>query len=257
MKKILLFLTLILTFTTSTASQEMEPSTINGFLPGMRFVKIPEGAFQMGSNEGSNDEKPVHTVNIKSFYIMATEVTQAQWQAVMGNNPSYFKEDNLPVEHVSWNECQEFIKKLNQMDPDKNYRLPSEAEWEYACKAGTSTRFYSGNDNYHLSQIAWYEGNPSGLNSLFGLKTHYTAERRENSWGLFDMSGNVWEWCQDWYHDNYYGAPINGSAWEHPKGKERVIRGGCFCVSASYCRSSNRSIYFAGAYVGLRLVCNP
>lgn len=216
--------------TSSTSSSFQSPSSP---LPGASFVKIPPGSFQMGSNE-YGDEKPIHTVNIKTFYMMTTEVTQAQWQAVMGNNPSYFKGDNLPVECVSWNDVQEFLRKLNQKDPGKNYRLPSEAEWEYACRAGTTTKFYSGNNDSDLDGIAWYSGNSHD-------KTHPAGQKCPNVWGLYDISGNVWEWCQDWYHDSYKGAPTDGSAWESPRGSYRVLRGGSWYNFPNFCRSASRS----------------
>ena len=201
--------------------------------PGMKFVRIPGGNFQMGSKSGDSDEEPVHRVNIKPFYIMTTEVTQAQWKAVMGNNPSHFKGDNLPVEKVSWNDCQEFIKKLNQRDPWKGYCLPSEAEWEYACRAGTTTKYYSGNSESDLKRVAWYYGNS-------GSKTHPVGQKQPNAYGLYDMHGNVWEWCEDWYHNSYNGAPINESAWVSPSGSARVLRGGSWINVPWLCLSANR-----------------
>lgn len=190
----------------------------------MEMLEIPTGSFCMGSNNGEADEKPVHRVTINySFYMGRYEVTQAQWQAVMGNNPSYFKGDlaepfiKLPVEQVSWNDAQSFINKLNELNDGFKYRLPTEAEWEYACRAGT-TGDYAGT----LSEMAWYSENS-------GTKTHAVGGKQPNAWGLFDMHGNVWEWCQDWYHDSYNGAPGDGSAWlSSSEQKYRVLRGGSY-----------------------------
>ena len=227
------------------------PTEIKEPLPGMEFVLIPGGSFMMGSpsyEKGRNkNEGPQHRVNIKPFYLQTTEVTQAQWKAVMEDNPSYFKGDNLPLETVSWNDCQEFIRKLNQRDPGKGYRLPSEAEWEYACRAGTTTKYYSGNNESDLERVGWYSGNS-------GNKTHSVGHKQSNNWGLYDMHGNVWEWCEDWYHDSYNGAPTNGSAWNSPSGQYRVWRGGSWGSYPFDCRSADRfryypddrSIYFAG-----------
>jgi formylglycine-generating enzyme required for sulfatase activity len=236
----------------SAGSGSFSGETISGALPGMTFVKIPSGSFQMGSNE-DDSEKPIHPVNIKSFYMMTTEVTQAMWKEIMGDNPSNWKGDNLPVECVSWNDVQEFLKKLNQRDPGRNYRLPSEAEWEYACRAGTTTRYYNGDNANTLGEIAWY-GNNSGN------ATHPVGQKKANSWGLYDMSGNVWEWCEDYWHDDYTGAPTNGSAWLSPSSSYRVLRGGSWIYFDSSCRSADRSYYYPSyrsGYDGFRLVRSP
>ena len=191
----------------------------------------------MGSTNGEADEKPVHQVTINySFYIGKYEVTQAQWQAVMGNNPSSFKGEipgplfNLPVEQVSWDDAQSFINKLNESNDGFTYRLPTEAEWEYACRAGT-TGDYAGN----LSEMAWFAENSQN-------RTHNVGEKQPNGWGLFDMHGNVWEWCQDWYHDSYSGAPADGSAWLGGVQLYRVLRGGSWGnKDAASLRSASRS----------------
>ena len=186
----------------------------------------------MGSTNGEADEKPVHQVMIKySFYMGKYEVTQAQWQAVMGDNPSHFTDcgSNCPVEQVSWNDAQKFIQRLNQMNDGYTYRLPSEAEWEYACRAGT-TGDYAGN----LNEMAWYSENS-------GRRTHAVGQKQLNAWGLADMHGNVWEWCQDWYHETYYGAPSDGSVWlSGGEQKSRVLRGGSWDFNASSLRSASR-----------------
>ena len=201
---------------------------------GMEFVKIPSGEFMMGSNE-YNGEQPVHKVTIRtSFFLGKYPVTQKQWVKVMGSNPSYFKGDDLPVEKVSWDDAQKFIQKLNQMEGTDEYRLPSEAEWEYACRAGTTTRYYFGDDELKLGNYAWYSSNS-------GDETHPVGQKKPNAWGLYDMHGNVWEWCQDRWHDNYSGAPSDGSAWEDGSVSDRVIRGGSWSSHASLCRSASRN----------------
>jgi formylglycine-generating enzyme required for sulfatase activity len=181
------------------------------------MVIIPAGSFDMGSNDGEVNEKPVHHVTIaKPFAMGKTEVTQGQWKAVMGNNPSSFGNcgDTCPVEQVSWNDVQRFLQKLNART-GKQYRLPSEAEWEYACRA-EGKQEYCGSD--YINSIAWYSNNG-------GLTTHPVASKQANAWGLYDMSGNVGEWVEDIYHDNYSGAPADGSAWLGD-GAKRVLRGG-------------------------------
>jgi len=216
---------------------------------GMKFMKIPGGSFQMGSNNGDSDEKPVHRVTVSSFYMLSTEVTQRMWKEVMGNNPSNWKGDNLPVEKVSWNDCQKFVSKLNSMYPGHNYRLPTESEWEYACRAGTSTKYYSGNSDSDLGRVGWYDDNSSS-------KTHSVGQKGSNSWGLYDMHGNVWEWCEDWKGDYSSRSVTNpkGSS----SGSSRVLRGGCWSYEARSCRSAYRRWYDPGvryAINGFRLVC--
>jgi len=209
---------------------------VQGPLSGITFVSIPGGSFMMGSNDGDGDEKPVHWVEIEPFAMMTTEVTQKMWQELMDSNPSYFKVNNLPVENVSWNDTQEFLKKLNQHDPGKNYRLPSEAEWEYACRAGTTTNYYSGDSESDLGRVGW-----CSLNS--GSWTHPVGYKSPNAWGLYDMHGNVWEWCEDWYHESYSGAPDDGRAWASSEGASSVLRGGSWLRNPDSCRASNRYWY--------------
>ncbi|RLD58109.1 MAG: sulfatase-modifying factor protein, partial [Bacteroidetes bacterium] len=161
----------------------------------MVFVK--GGTFQMGSNNGGTDEKPVHRVSLDDFYIGKYEVTQKQWRKIMGNNPSHFFGcDNCPVETVSWNDVQKFITKLNQKT-GQHYRLPTEAEWEYAARGGSfeSPTKYAGNN--YVDKVAWYYNNSNE-------KTHPVGEKKPNKIGIYDISGNVWEWCSDWYSNNYY-----------------------------------------------------
>ncbi len=216
------------------------------------MVQLPSGTFMMGSDDMDADtlssEKSLHPVYINSFEIGKYPITQREWEAIMGNNPSYFKGDeNRPVENINWFDTQEYIQKLNQLT-GKNYRLPSEAEWEYACKAGMQYQ-YSGSDDVHL--VAWHEENSNGT-------THPVGQKQANAWGLYDMSGNVWEWVQDWFHENYNGAPTDGRAWETDMTHEaRVLRGGSWIDFASYTRAAYRS-YFSpslrrGDYRGFRV----
>jgi formylglycine-generating enzyme required for sulfatase activity len=202
---------------------------------GMEFTMISAGKFNMGSEE-SDDEEPVHNVKINNpFYLGTYPVTQREWKAVMGNdnNPSDFKGDDLPVEQVSWVDVQEFIKKFNEKEGADKYRLPSEAEWEYACRAGTTTRYSFDNSKSKFGYHGWYVNNSD-------VETHTVGQKKPNSWGLYDMHGNVWEWVQDEWHDSYDGAPADGSAWEVGDGAVRVYRGGCWLSLAGECRSASR-----------------
>jgi formylglycine-generating enzyme required for sulfatase activity len=217
------------------------------------MVKIPAGSFRMGSDE-YEDEKPKHQVKLQEFYLGKYPVTQEQYQAVMGNNPSNFKDDpKNPVEQISWDDAQEFCKKLNQLT-GKEYRLPTEAEWEYACRAGTQTRYYFGDDAAKLGDYGWYDENS-------GSKTHPVGQKKPNDWGLYDMSGNVWEWCEDPYHDSYANKPENtknngNTIWLSGNVSLRVLRGGsCFNYSRS-CHSAKRYWFVADVrdiYIGFRL----
>ena len=221
---------------------------------GMEFIKIPAGEFDMGSPIGENvwndDEGPVHRVKIlKAFYMGKYEVTQKQWIDVMGTNPSFYKGDNLPVETVLWIEAQEFIKKLNEKEGTNKYRLPSEAEWEYAARAGTTSRYSFGDDESKLGDYAWYVANS-------GETTHEIGQKKPNPWGLYDIHGNVQELVQDISHSNYTGAPSDGSAWENGDGSLRVWRGSGWWNYAEYCRSAIRGSVDPGkrSIVGFRLV---
>ena len=210
--------------------------TVNGIKYNMVWVE--GGTFRMGatSEQGSDadsDEKPVHSVTLSSYYIGKTEVTQALWKAVMGSNPSCFTGNNLPVECVSWNDCQEFIRKLNALT-GQNFRLPTEAEWEFACRGGNNSRGYKYSGSNYIDNVAWYDGDGNS-----GKKTHPVATKLPNELGIYDMSGNVLEWCSDWYGDYSSGAQTN------PKGpydgSYRVSRGGGWISNARNCRSSRRS----------------
>ena len=207
--------------------------TINGV--SYEMVWVEGGTFRMGatSEQGSDAwdfEKPVHSVTLSGYYIGKTEVTQALWKAVMGSNPSFFEGDNLPVEQVSWDDCQEFIRELNALT-GQNFRLPTEAEWEFACRGGNNSRGYKYSGSNYIDNVAWYEDNS-------GEKTHPVATKLPNELGIYDMTGNVLEWCSDWYGDYSSGAQTN------PKGPDsgsgRVSRGGSWYNSARFCRSSLR-----------------
>ncbi|MDQ1275515.1 MAG: hypothetical protein QG610_1089 [Euryarchaeota archaeon] len=204
----------------------------------MKFVLIPAGEFYMGSSseeKGRSDcESPVHRVTIKNpFYIGKTPVTQRQWKTIMGTSPSNFKDEARPVEFVSWEEIQEFIKKLNAIENTTKYRLPSEAEWEYACRAGTHSRYFFGDDESKLGEYAWHVSNA-------GRKTHPVGRKKPNPWGLYDMHGNVWELVQDRWHENYSESPSDGSAWEDGNSSNRVSRGGSWYCDSDFCRSAAR-----------------
>jgi len=196
----------------------------------VRFASIPAGTFIMGSPEdeyGRSRDEAQHKVTLTSpFEMMVTPVTQGLWRLVMGNNPSYFKGPDLPVESVSWDEVQDFIAKLNQMLGTNNLRLPTEAEWEYACRAGTTGARYR-----ELDKIAWYDDNSGG-------KTHPVGKKAPNAWGLYDMLGNVWEWCQDWYGAYPFGSVTDPTGFL--TGSIRVNRGGSWYYNARYVRAAIR-----------------
>jgi formylglycine-generating enzyme required for sulfatase activity/ribosomal protein L7/L12 len=201
------------------------------FEPKMVFVK--GGTFKMGSNDYEN-EKPVHDVTLSDFYIGKYPITQAQWQAVMDNNPSHFKGDNLPVENISWFDCQDFIYKLNDKT-GKLYRLPIEAEWEFAAKGGNHSKAYTYAGSNSIDEVAWYEGNAM-------IQTHPIAIKNANELGIYDMSGNVCEWCQDWYDENYYKSSIKINPKGPEKGRYRVYRGGSWNSLDYNCGVANREM---------------
>jgi formylglycine-generating enzyme len=210
---------------------------------GMKFVWIPPGNFIMGSPKEEKERREhetQHKVTLtKGFYMGVYTVTQEEWQAVMGNNPSKFKgEKNLPVEMVSWDDCQEFIKKLREKDK-KAYRLPSEAEWEYACRAGTKTPFHFGEtistDQANYNGDFTYGDGKKGMNRA---KTTPVGSFPANAWGLHDMHGNVWQWCEDWYADYPQKDVTDPQGPE--KGQSRVLRGGSWNAYPGHCRSASR-----------------
>ena len=227
--------------------------TVNGVSFKMIFVQ--GGTFMMGatSEQGwllGNDEKPTHSVTLNDYYIGQTLVTQELWQAVMGNNPSWFIGNNLlPVENVSWNDCQEFIRKLKSIT-GKSFHLPTEAEWEFAARGGIKSCGYKYSGSNDIYSVAWYEGNS-------GNTTHPVGLKQPNELGIFDMSGNVYEWCYDWYDKEYYEVSPSDNPQGPSSGSNLVFRGGSWGNSARYCRVSYRGGYYPGhrsSYLGLRLV---
>ena len=231
----------------------------------LEMVKIPQGRFIMGSPSGEKQrddyESPQHEVTVPEFFIGRYQVTQAQYEAITGNNPANFKGENRPIEKVSWNNAKEFCKKLSQKT-GRTYRLPSEAEWEYACRAGTTTPFYFGETitttlaNYrgtdwnHKGTI--YPGNYiQGPKGEFRQQTTPVGDFPPNAFGLYDIHGNVWEWCEDTWHNNYDGAPTDGSAWiESDNQSKKVIRGGSWSNVPRHCRSAVRNDGVRGLMVG-------
>ncbi len=248
------FLMLIVLFAVSLFSQVAQAADYTNSI-GMDFIQIETGCFDMGRGPnfegGFNDERPRHMVCItKPFYLGKTEVTQSQWIAVMGSNPSGFQGLDNPVEKVSWDDVQNFIRLLNQKEGSNKYRLPTEAEWEYAARAGSSSTFHFGDDKELLGQYAWFDGNS-------GKRTHPVAQKRPNQWGLYDMHGNVWEWVQDWYDENYYRTSPASNPKGPESGQNRVYRGGGWFHYAGFLRSANRGNSFPDFrryYLGFRLV---
>lgn len=238
------------------AEEEARFAKLNPIIKNLinNMVYVSGGTFTMGatSEQGSEanyesyDEKPTHRVTLSSFYIGKYEVTQAEWKAVMGSNPSYFKGDNLPVENVSWNDCQEFIRKLISLT-GKNFRLPTEAEWEFAARGGKNSRGYKYSGSNDIGSVAWYYSNS-------GSKTHPVGQKSPNELGLYDMSGNVWEWCQDWNGD--YPSSVQTNPTGPISGSYRVCRGGSWDYNAGGCRVSFRNFCTPGGRgdsLGLRL----
>ncbi len=218
---------------------------------GMKMVLIPGGEFTMGSDTGGSDERPPHKVFVNAFYMGATEVTQGQWEALMGNNPSRFRGDpELPVEKISWEDAQEFVRKLNAKEGTDSYRLPTEAEWEYACRAGSEGKFSFGDSEEELDRYAWYKDTSV-------REAHPVAGKRPNSWGLYDMHGNVWEWVNDWYSKDYYKESPGANPKGPLSGVFRVLKGGSWENAEWHQRCAAR--YGSGPQVrsghsGLRVV---
>ena len=216
---------------------------------------VEGGTFTMGAtpeqgSDAESAEKPTHKVTLSDYYIGETEVTQALWQAVMGSNPSRFKGKSNPVESVSWNDCQEFIRKLNSLT-GHTFRLPTEAEWEFAARGGNESKGYKYSGSNSILNVAWYASNSS-------TKTHAVKTKSPNELGIYDMSGNVLEWCQDWYGSYSSNAQTNPTG--PATGFYRVMRGGSWSNGAMYCRVSLRiseSPDFRFFKYGLRLVLVP
>ena len=226
---------------------------------GVHFnmIKVEGGTFTMGctSEQGSDcfdSEKPAHEVKLSTFYIGETEVTQTLWKAVMGSNPSSVKKKgDYPVEKVSWDDCQDFIYKLNQLT-GMTFRLPTEAEWEFAARGGNKSKGYKYSGGDTVDDVAWYRSNA-------GRSTHPVATKMPNELGLYDMSGNVWEWCQDW-HDSYPSASQQTNPKGASNGVARILRGGSWYGQQGYCRVSDRFFNPQGFRVdtnGFRLVLVP
>ncbi len=259
-------------------SYAIETTLVNTL--GMKFVYIQPGTFKMGSpvsEKGRDRDEDQHQVRInRGFYIQTTEVTQGQWFQIMKYNPSAFKTcgGNCPVENISWNDCQEFLKKLNAEEGTNRYRLPTEAEWEYACRAGNNTAFSNGDIKFmqcekepNLDKMGWYCGNSGQTNPVSDKRPHPVAQKAPNAWGLYDMHGNVQEWVQDFCKwrdfwkgevgvitDTYIDGLVDPLS---TKGTHRVFRGGSWNQSAKYSRAANRSRYkpmVVRNNIGLRIV---
>jgi len=214
---------------TPSGSANEQTFTVKGV--SFTMMKVEAGSFRMGSNDGGSDEKPVHTVTLtRDYYLGETEVTQALWEAVMGKNPSKFIGANNPVEMVSYEECLAFVKKLNKLT-GRQFRLPTEAEWEYAARGGKHSRGYKYAGSNNLDEVAWYLDNS-------GRKTHQVKTKKANELGIYDMSGNVYEWCSDWYGNYPSGNVTNPTGPD--SGSSRVSRGGSWYSSAANCRSADR-----------------
>ena len=233
-------------------SVEKKSFTVNGV--SFNMVKVDGGTFTMGATEeqggyANDDEKPAHSVTLDGYMIGQTEVTQALWQAVMGDNPSEFKgDDQRPVESVSWDDCQEFIKRLNA-ETGKHFRLPTEAEWEFAARGGNKSKGYKYSGSNTLGNVAWYDDNS-------GSTTHPVGTKTANELGIYDMNGNVYEWCSDWYDDKYYSSSPNSNPQGPSSGPCRVRRGGSWFFNDRFCRVTFRNRINPGFrydYLGLRL----
>lgn len=230
--------------------------TVNGVTFTMVFVK--GGTFTIGATpeqgkDAQREENPPVEVTLSDYYIGETEVTQALWQAVMGENPSYAQDDSkLPVELMYWDECRQFITKLNELT-DRDFRLPAEAEWEYAARGGCKSSGCKYPGANEIDSVAWYEGNS-------GYRSHPVAQKLPNELGLYDMAGNVGEWCSDWYDDMAYRKIASKKTNDEVSGVARVVRGGNWESYASYCRVSSRSKCspdYRQNTVGLRLALTP
>lgn len=236
------------------ADETLNTKTYNANGVSFTMVYVQGGTFQMGSNTGDSDEKPVHSVTLSPYYIGQTEVTQELWQAVMGTNPSSFKGSKRPVEQVSWKDCQDFVNELSRLTGER-FHLPTEAQWEFAARGGVKSTGCNYAGSNAIATVAWYEDNcyKKGSSSP-DYGTHAVATKSPNELGIYDMSGNVWEWCQDLY------GSYSPSSQTNPTGPSsdflRVCRGGSWYSSASHCRSANRdrtAPFFTNDDLGLRL----
>ena len=215
----------------------------------LKMIYVEGGTFAMGSNSGDDDEKPVHNVTLDSYYIGETEITQAQWRAVMGSNPSTYKGDNRPVEQVSWNDAQAFCKKLSELT-GKRYVLPTEAQWEYAARGGNMSRGYTYSGSNNIDEVAKCGSSSGGHSNV--------RSKNPNELGIYDMSGNVYEWCSDWRGS--YSSSSQTNPQGPTSGSYRVSRGGSWIHDASKCRvayRNNNNPSFACNFYGFRVVCLP
>ena len=246
-------------------SSKLEAQTFT--VGGVTFKMMPVegGTFLMGSpeadSEADSDEKPQHEVTVGDFFMGSTEVTQKLWKAVMGSNPSKFEGDDLPVEYVSWNDCQTFLVELNAMKGTSNsssysgwtFRLPTEAEWEYAARGGEKSKGYKYSGSDDIASVAWYMGNSDS-------KTHAVGTKKPNELGLYDMSGNVSEWCLDWYASDYYSKSPYLNPCNNVSASSRALRGGNWGSNGKFFRIAYRSSYSPAnksSNYGLRLVLAP
>lgn len=242
---------------TPPAGPKAAPVSIDlGSGVNLNLVPIPAGSFRMGSGfKDDQDANPVHEVTItRPFYLGKYEVTQEQWQAVTGKDPSRYKGGQNPVEQVSWEDCQEFLKQLNERIPGGGFRLPTEAEWEYASRAGSTTAYCFGDEASELGEYAWYDANSDRA-------THPVGQKKPNRWGLYDMHGNVCEWCSDWWSTSYYAKCAKAASGVQdpsgpPSGSSRVVRGGGWLFDAQNTRAASRCSYSADhrfSLVGFRI----
>jgi len=224
----------------------------------LEMVLIPAGEFMMGSPDSdrsaSSDEKPQHRVRItKPFYIGKYPVTQEQWTAVMGVNPSHFQGPKNPVEWVSWEDCLRFLRRLNEKAGGGKWQFPTEAQWEYACRAGSTTIFCYGNEEAGLDEYGWYD-------KISGGKSHPVGEKKPNAWGLYDMNGSIWQWVLDWYDRDYYAHSPTDDPTGPATGTDRVSHGGSWASPARSARSANHGRIEAdhhGSHLGFRAAMVP
>ena len=214
-------------FVTSTSKTYTDPAT------GMEFIFVKGGCYMMGSNDGYDSEKPVHEVCVDDFYLAKYEVTQIQYEKVTGVNPSRFKGEKLPVESVNWHDAQKYMSQLKTLS-GKSYRLPTEEEWEFAARSGGKDERWAGTESVSsLDDYAWYRNNSSN-------QTHPVGQKRPNALGLHDMSGNVWEWCSDWYESSYYESSPRNNPQGPMSGLSKVKRGGSWGFSEEFVRVASR-----------------
>ena len=248
-----------LTLGSPVVSGSRADGSSGGGIPAFDVDEVIGGTFQMGAwgktlDGCDSDEKPAHSVTVSTFWIGRCEVTQGLWEAIMGSNPSYFKGANLPVEQVSWDDCRRFLERLNNrkvelgLESTAYFDFPTEAEWEYAARGGNKSQNYRYSGSDDIGAVAWYYNNS-------GSQTHPVGQKRPNELGLYDMSGNVWEWCRDWYGSYSSSSQTNptGAA----SGSYRVLRGGSWDFNAQFCRVSDRDYFTPDSrnyFLGLRLV---